>query len=579
MSQPNPDPRLAESLLEGNELIDGEFGITAEIPSFQLIQEWQEKRLSLCYGYYRMVDPPAVRKLQEELCEATGMSHALCYTSSEAALDEWLRTHFIIPPQHPILLLAEAEEPELERITGLFKAHQLPWMQLPSQVPARVPPCSAIVVLRQSPEVDRMLTILWHSLSVSLPLLVWSTEVPGKLARKLREATWICDLKGESGGGVLMPESSTFFEEFLERRKRRGPLLSPRVVRRAPGVPDESKEQTSAFNEVEKWFVKQEQAGVALLYPSGMSACAAVFDALLQLRPRHAVVIGGLYTDTHTLLTTPRFRPEGTRVDFLDVSEQDQIAEVLTEETAFVFLESITNPLGEVPDLPFIAANASLRQVPLVVDNTLATPFNLAPLQFGADVVIESTAKYLSGQNDHRGGAVVLNDPTLAVALYQDQQARNLRMSDEEATVLQERLRDFPDRMRRFNRNGRILRDFLQRHPKVAEVFSPHEQRGTDPESGFLAGVAGVVSFRLVSDSAEGVQRLYDSDLRPIGKGPTLGSNRTILCPYPLLAHYHAPEELVEQLCATRYLIRVAAGCEEDFTVVLRALGHGLDAV
>ncbi len=562
-------PLTEAQLLEGNLPIDGEFGVTAEIPRFALIQEWQEKRVALRHGYYRMVDPPRVKALQQELCEASGSAHALCYVSQEAALHEWLLGTFALPPHHPVLVLAGAEHPDLARVTALLDARQLPWKRLPCEVPAKLPLCSLVVVLRETPEVDRMMTILWHSLPGRLPLLVWSPDVPQSIPRKLRSAPWVCAL-GETAGGALILDDSEQFEEFLERRKRRGPILSPRSI--GDG------ERSEVRSRVEEWFREQEAATAVQLYPSGMSACAVLFDELLRQRPQHVVVIGGMYTDTYTLLTHPRFRPEGTRVDFLDVAEQDHLVEVLTEETAFVFTESITNPLGEVPDLPLIAANAHLRGVPLVVDNTLATPFNLNPLVIGATAVIHSTAKYLNGQNDHRGGVLALSDRGLADRLQRQQNLLSLRMSEAEARVLWQRLQDFPERMERFNRNGRILVDYLTRHPKVAEVFHP-EVPDAPPHHSPLVGAGSVVSFRLVDDSLEAVQRFYDADLHPIGKGPTLGSNRTILCPYPLLAHYHAPLELVEQLCATRHLIRVAAGCETDFTVVLRALGRALEPV
>ncbi len=561
--------RTHAQLLEGNLPIDGEFGITAEIPSFALLQEWQEKRVALRHGYYRMVDPPRVQALQQQLCDASECAHALCYPSQEVALHEWLQGTFTLPPHHPVLVLAQAEHPDLSRMTAVLDHQQLPWKRLPPEVPAQLPLCSLVVVLRDTPNVDRMMMILWHSLPGRLPLLVWSPEPPKAVPRKLRKAPWVCGLEAGSGGALLLDEAEAF-DEFLERRKRRGPILSPRAI----GDQEDSEVRSRLLD----WFMVQEAAAQVQLYPSGMNACAVLFDELLRRRPQHVVVVGGMYTDTYTLLTHPRFRPEGTRVDFLDVSEQDRLVEVLTEETAFVFTESITNPLGEVPDLPLIAANAHLRGVPLVVDNTLATPYNLNPLVVGATAVVHSTAKYLNGGNDHRGGVLALNDSALAEALQKTQDLLGLSMSEAEARVLWQRLQDFPERMERFNRNGRILVDFLIRHPKVARVFHPEVPEAPRHHSP-LSGSGSVVSFQLVDDSLEAVQRFYDADLHPIGKGPTLGSNRTILCPYPLLAHYHAPLELVEQLCGTRHLIRVAAGCEADFTVALRALARGLDQV
>jgi cystathionine beta-lyase/cystathionine gamma-synthase len=139
-------------------------------------------------------------------------------------------------------------------------------------------------------------------------------------------------------------------------------------------------------------------------------------------------------------------------------------------------------------------------------------------------------------------------------------------------------MHDFPLRMSRFNANAFRVASLLAGHPGVGRLFFNglpwHPGHATARK--ILSGPGSVLSFTLANDSMEGLRAFYDSPLPHVLKAPSLGSNRTLLCPYTLLTHYDEPDEALESLGLSRWLVRVAVGCEEDITPVVESLDAAL---
>jgi cystathionine beta-lyase/cystathionine gamma-synthase len=208
----------------------------------------------------------------------------------------------------------------------------------------------------------------------------------------------------------------------------------------------------------------------------------------------------------------------------------------------------------------------------------LASPANCRPIDWGADYVIHSTTKYLNGTNDHAGGSVLVKCSENAIALKNFQENWGLEISPLEAEVLWNRMQDFEERMIHFNENSMTVANFLEEHSAVDRVyyaFSPSDVSCTSAPK-LLSGNGGVVSFVLKNDSEENLRRFYDGEFSSILKAPTLGSNQTLVCPYPLLTHYHASDEELREIELPRYLIRIAAGCENEIEPILADLESAL---
>ncbi|MFJ2146947.1 O-acetylhomoserine aminocarboxypropyltransferase/cysteine synthase family protein [Glutamicibacter sp. NPDC087831] len=143
----------------------------------------------------------------------------------------------------------------------------------------------------------------------------------------------------------------------------------------------------------------------AVATATGQSAVALSLLALTQ-GPKHIVASSSLYGGTVDLLTDT-FADFGIRISFVDQADPSAWAAAIESDTRAFFLESVSNPLCTVADLPAIAAIAHEHNIPVVVDNTLATPLNVRPLEIGADIVVHSATKGLAGHGSVLGGVVV----------------------------------------------------------------------------------------------------------------------------------------------------------------------------
>lgn len=314
------------------------------------------------------------------------------------------------------------------------------------------------------------------------------------------------------------------------------------------------------------------------LFPSGMAAIFAAYRAFQRLRPGcRSVQFGFPYVDN--LKVQERFGDVGdgqqgevkaadaTRfVQFYphgDAAELDQLTRLLAnEELLGLLCEFPSNPLLRSPDLRRLRELADKHRFPLLVDDTLGTFVNVDVLP-AADVLASSLTKYFSGAGDVMGGSLVLNRHRPGFNAIR--QALLVEYEDlfwpEDAVVLERNSRDFVTRVQRINRTTEQLCDWLRQHPAVASVHYP---KYATPESytAFLkpgGGYGGLFSIDL-HDPARMAPAVFDA--LQISKGPNLGCNFTLCCPFTLLAHYQELD-FAERCGISRYLLRVAVGLEE----------------
>jgi len=143
----------------------------------------------------------------------------------------------------------------------------------------------------------------------------------------------------------------------------------------------------------------------AAVFASGTSAIATALLTLLKAGD-HIVASNSLYGGTYNLLnvTLPRL---GIKTTFIDAQDPEKISEALEENTRAIFIESIGNPKLDVLDIEAISAKAKNFKIPLIVDNTIATPYLLNPIEYGANIVVYSLTKYIGGHGNSLGGAII----------------------------------------------------------------------------------------------------------------------------------------------------------------------------
>ena len=308
--------------------------------------------------------------------------------------------------------------------------------------------------------------------------------------------------------------------------------------------------------------------GDVFLFPSGMNAVAAAHRLVTALRPGLPTVqLDFPYVDV--LRVQQEF---GSGVKFFPVADAKALQEVGTladaGALAAVFAEVPSNPLLSCVPVDALADRLQAAGIPLVLDDTVATVVNLDALQV-ADLVTTSLTKAFSGVGDVIAGALTLNprSPHYAhfhAAMQAEQTAHDLLWA-EDAIVLEQNSRDFPERVRRMNLNTEALIHFLKAHPAVEQVWYPESPAvfGRMARSG--GGRGCLFSFLLRDEAAASC--FYDQ--LKVSKGPSLGTNFSLCCPYTLLAHYQELDWAAG--CGVpRHLLRVSVGLEDAGELIAR---------
>jgi len=297
------------------------------------------------------------------------------------------------------------------------------------------------------------------------------------------------------------------------------------------------------------------------LTPTGMAAMFTALEALKARAPGLPTAqLGFPYVDT--LKLQQKIGHGGVLLHHLDKVETELRELLRTQPLAGCFCELPGNPLLGSADVRQVTPILREQRVPLVVDDVVATPFNI-DLSRHADLIATSLTKFIAGTGDVMGGALICNPHSP----YHRELKSLVRRQHEEllwggdAVVLEKQALDFPERMKRHNQNGLWLAEQLRAHPAVDKVWYPKWEFSEVYESVRRpAGGWGALVTFLPRQAETQSPKIFDA-LR-ICKGPSLGTVFTLACPFTLLAHY-SELEWAESCGVSRHLIRVSAGLED----------------
>jgi len=314
------------------------------------------------------------------------------------------------------------------------------------------------------------------------------------------------------------------------------------------------------------------RAGFA--FASGMAATGAVMT-LLEAGD-HVVVTDDTYGGTYRLFERV-LRRSGLDFTYVDSSRVEQIQQAITPRTKLLFIESPTNPTLRLTDLAAACEVAHARHVTVVVDNTFASPYVQRPLEFGADLVVHSTTKFLNGHSDSVGGIVIATRDDHIEWLRFVQNAQGAILGPMDAWLVLRGTKTLPIRMERHNANAMAIAEFLASHPKVARVNYPglpsHPQH--DLARRQMRGFGGLISFAVGSlDRA----RTFLNSLRLMSLAESLGGVETLIGHPASMTHASVPIERRQQLGITDDLVRVSVGIE-DLDDLREDLAQALDRV
>ena len=294
------------------------------------------------------------------------------------------------------------------------------------------------------------------------------------------------------------------------------------------------------------------------LYPSGMAAMSRAMRLVQDRRPgAKSIQLGFPYVDVFKVQTV-----SGPGSHFVGDYDLDTVAALLAHQPiSAIVCEFPGNPLLTGCGLPRLAALAHAHGVPLIIDDTAATYANVNVFPH-ADLVVTSLTKAFSGEGDVMAGGLAIGGAGPFGAEFTAAAARNFDdlFWDDDALVLEQNSRDFEARVFQSNATSEALCEWLAEQPAVESVFYPKfTMREAFDEVKRPGGGYGSL-FSIVLHNAPVNAPLFYDRLR-ISKGPSLGNNFSLACPYTLLAHF---EELdwAESHGVSRWLVRVSIGLE-----------------
>jgi cystathionine beta-lyase/cystathionine gamma-synthase len=310
---------------------------------------------------------------------------------------------------------------------------------------------------------------------------------------------------------------------------------------------------------LEKNIAALENAKYGYAFASGMSAT----DAVLKLVKAgdHVILGDNTYGGTFRLFNRV-LTNYGIEFDLVDTTEISNLENAFKSNTKMVFVETPTNPVMSVTDLQAVAEIAHQHGARVVCDNTFMSPYLQRPIDFGVDIVVHSTTKYLNGHSDSVGGFVALNDEKDAEWIQFIQNSVGAILSPFDSFLVLRGTKTLAVRMDKHDENGRAVANFLAEHPKVQKVYYPgltsHPQHELAKRQ--QRGFGGMVSFE--TGSLENAKKVLEG-VKLCTLAESLGGVETLISHPATMTHAAVPQEKRNQLGITDGLVRISVGIED----------------
>ena len=346
-------------------------------------------------------------------------------------------------------------------------------------------------------------------------------------------------------GAVTMPifQTSTYVQEALGRHKGHEYARVSNPTREA----------------LERNVAALEGGTHGFAFASGMAA----IDSLLTLLSAgdHVVCGENVYGGTHRLMEQVRSR-HGLAFTYVDTRDVALVEQAIRPDTKLLFVETPTNPMMRLADLAALGSLAAARSLLFAVDNTFATPVFQRPFQFGADMIVHSTTKYLNGHSDMVGGLVVTRRDDLAEQLAFLQKAVGAVPGPFDCWLVLRGTKTLTLRMRQHDQNGRRIAEWLANDRRVRTVYYPglpsHPQHELACRQ--MSGFGGMLSFE--TGSLERARRIMERT-RIFALAESLGGVESLIGHPATMTHAAVPQAMREGMGLTEGLVRLSVGVED----------------
>lgn len=307
---------------------------------------------------------------------------------------------------------------------------------------------------------------------------------------------------------------------------------------------------------LEEELARLEKARFSLVFSSGSAAIATILS--MFSKGDHIICHEEIYDGTLRLLEKV-FKKFGVEFSLIDLSNKSRLKTTIKKNTKAVFLETITNPTLKTIDVEKNSKITKEKNIRIIVDNTIATPFFKNPLAEGADIVVHSLTKFISGHHDVTAGVIMFNDQKLFKELSFLQHTIGAVPSPFDCFLIKRGIETFELRMKRHKENADKIVNFLKKHKKISKVSYPN--------------ISGLISFWLKGSKKEVLKFLKLLKIIKIAHSFG-GTKSTILHPVSMMT-FSLKKSKREKIGIVENLVRLSVGLE-DINLLINDLKRAL---
>jgi cystathionine beta-lyase/cystathionine gamma-synthase len=366
-----------------------------------------------------------------------------------------------------------------------------------------------------------------------------------------------------------MKKATKFIHAGAHPDPSTGAIMTPiyqtsTYVQEAPGVHkgyEYARSQNPTRFALEEALAVIEEGNFGLAFGSGVAATDAVMKLL---KPGDEVIAANdMYGGTYRLFSKI-YEKFGIVFHYVDMSSMSNISAKINANTKLIWAETPTNPLMNIADIKAIATLAKEHKLLLCVDNTFASPALQNPLTLGADIVMHSATKYLSGHSDVIQGALVINDKALRDELYFIQKSCGAVPGPMDCFLVLRGIKTLGIRMERHSENGEKIAHYLKAHPAVKKVYWPgfEDHPGHEIAKAQMKSFGGMISFELKNDTMEAARKLLSST-HLFSLAESLGGVESLINHPASMTHASIPREERIKNGLSDTLIRLSVGIED----------------
>lgn len=336
---------------------------------------------------------------------------------------------------------------------------------------------------------------------------------------------------------------------------------------------DYTRLQNPTRQELERTMAILEEGLEGFALSSGQAANMALFTILNP--GDHVLLSDDIYGGTYRI-GEDIFTKYGATFTYVDMSNIEEVKANITEKTRMFFIETPTNPMMKVADIEALAKLAKSVGAYTIVDNTFLTPYFQKPLKLGADAVVHSGTKYLSGHNDTIAGIVVVNTQELADHMRLQLKSHGNGLAPLDSWLLLRGIKTLPLRMDKHNENAMKVAQWLRQQEKVTKVFYVgfEDHKDYDITKKQTTGFGGMISFNV--DRFETVKKVLEK-VDMIMFAESLGGTETLITYPRTQTHESLKEETRQKLGITDTFLRLSVGIEHVDDII-RDLDHALNS-